>query len=120
MAGDRDSREIVRTLKLRKPIHYAGESLEVLEFVEPDAGMMIGLERVRDDNAALASGVKAKGRKWTSPTAYMVEYCTGVDTSSLATMAFADFNAATEIVADLTGVEIDDDDQGDGELDEAD
>lgn len=109
--ADQDSREIVRTLKLTKPVHYAGEELAALEFRDPDAGMMLGLERLRDENAALANGAKRKGRRWRSPTAYMVEYCTGVDESTLRTLTFADFNRAAEIVADLTGVEVDDEDE---------
>lgn len=93
------SREVVRTLKLSRPIHEAGEEIVELEFSEPDGRLLRSIERANAQNAA--------GKSFQSPTFLMLEHMTGVGEAALVSMRFGDVQRAAEIAAELSGVEVD-------------
>lgn len=99
-------REIVRTLKLSKPI-YDGAEISELEFHEPTGTLMRNLEEARERNARAK-----KSSEFRSMTLVMLEHLTGVCASALETMRFSDMQLACDIAAELAGVLEDDEEKG--------
>lgn len=92
------SREVVRTLKLSKPIHEAGEEIGELAFHEPTSRIFDKLEIAQERNA------KAKRDSDYRPTGLVVlEDLTGLDSSTLGGLTFADRFAAQEIAGEIMG-----------------
>ena len=87
--------EVVRTLPLTKPLHYAGEEVTALQFREPEAELLDVLERMR------------KGKKPQSDSMVVLAWMTGVGIPSLRRLKWGDTQAALEIVAELTDQDFD-------------
>lgn len=95
------ARAIVRTLKLTKPIHDAGQEILELEFHEPTGAVFDELERASEWNA------NAKRREDIIATGLaLLEHLTGLDGSAISTLCFDDRKAANEIAADLMGARL--------------
>ena len=93
-----NSREVVRTLKLSKPIHEAGEEIVELAFYEPTSRIFDKLEIAQERNS------KAKRDSDYRPTGLVVlEDLTGLDSSTLGGLTFSDRFAAQEIAGEIMG-----------------
>lgn len=100
------AREIVRTLKLSTPIYDGDEILE-LEFAPATARLMRELEEAKARND------RGKGR-FRSPSFVLLSHVTGVSDVALEGMTFGDFQKASEIAAEVSGIEVgDDEDEND-------
>jgi len=82
--------EVVRSLELKKALHYAGDEITQLQFREPEAELLDVLERTR------------KGKKPQSDTMVVLAWMTGIGIPSLRRLCWRDTQAALEIVAELT------------------
>lgn len=96
------ARQLVRTMKLAKPIHEADREIEELEFWEPTGSVFDELECVESANA------HAKRRKDIVPTGrVLLEHLTQLDGATLSTLSFSDRKAANDIAAEIMGAKLD-------------
>ena len=93
-----NAREVVRTLKLSKPLHEAGEEILELALYDPTSAIFDKLEIAQERNA------KAKKDKDYRPTGLVVlEDLTGLDASTVRNLTFADRFKAQEIAGEIMG-----------------
>lgn len=96
------ARSLVRTMKLRTPIHEADREILELEFFEPTGEVFDLLECAQEANA------HAKKRRDIVPTGrILLEHLTKLDGSTLSTMSFDDRKAANELAAEIMGAKLD-------------
>lgn len=89
--------EVARTVKLSKPIHYAGETLTELQFREAEAELLDIVERCRNDK-------KPRGE-----SLVIMSWFTGVGVASLKRLKWSDTQLVMEAIGELMAVEFDDD-----------
>ncbi len=90
------ARQVVRTLKLSKPIHEADREIEELEFLEPTSELFAEIDRVTAINE------KAKrSRDVVSLNFAVLSHLTGVGIEALVTMSFRDGKQAIKIAGEI-------------------
>lgn len=89
--------EVVRTVKLDSPIHFAGDEIHELQFREAEAELLEIIERCRSD------------KKPKSESLEVMSWFTGIGKASLRRLKWGDTKKAMAVIADLTDAEDDDD-----------
>lgn len=96
------ARQVVRTLKLRKPIHEADREFSELEFYEPTSELFAEIDR------ASAVNERAKRPKDAISINFVVlSHITGIGVDALLTMTFRDGQAAIKIAGEIAAGDLD-------------
>lgn len=94
-------RAILQTMKLSRPIHFAGDEIDELVFHEPTGRLYSAIERAQVTNANAK-----RSKDIVSTNLVILEHLTGVSPEALETSTFADLTRALEIAGEIVGKDV--------------